>query len=87
MSSSPLGTPTAAIGLVFGLAYLGFLALMIGGWIYLLMKVSEISRNVGAIAGQQDLQTRSLASLADSVAVLARNSTALNPVAPPALEL
>jgi uncharacterized metal-binding protein len=66
----------AAFGVVIGLFYLGFIALMIGGWIYLLMKVSEISRNVGVIAGQQEQHSHSLASLAESVAVLARNSAA-----------
>lgn len=63
-----------AIGLLIGTLYVGFLALMISGWIYLLIKVSEISRNVGAISVQQEQQSRSFASLADSVAVLARNS-------------
>ena len=76
----------AAFGLMIGLVYLGFLALMIGGWIYLLMKVSEISRNVGAISAQQEQQSRSFASLAESVAVLARNSTAPKAVPPASLE-
>jgi cytochrome b561 len=74
-----------AIGLLIGTLYVGFLALMISGWIYLLMKMSEISRNVGVIAAQQEQHSRSLTSLADSVAVLARNSaapTAVPPVAP-----
>jgi hypothetical protein len=78
--------PMAAFGAVIGLFYLCFLALMIGGWIYLLMKVSEISRNVGVIAAQQEQHSRSLASLADSVAVLARNSSAPVAVPPVALE-
>jgi hypothetical protein len=64
----------AAFGVVIGLFYLCFLALMIGGWVYLLMKVSEISRNVGVIAGQQEQQSRSLASLAESAAVLVRSA-------------
>lgn len=78
--------PMAAFGAVIGLFYLCFLALMIGGWIYLLMKVSEISRNVGVIAAQQEQHSRSLASLADSVAVLARNSAAPVAVPPVAME-
>lgn len=66
--------------------YLCFLALMIGGWIYLLMKVDKICRNVGVIVAQQEQHSRSLASLADSVAVLARNSAASTAVPPVALE-
>jgi hypothetical protein len=57
--------------MVLDLFYLCSVGLMIGGGIYLLIKVSDISRNV--------------AWLADSVAVLARNSaapTAVPPVAP-----
>lgn len=74
-----------AFGAVIVLLYLSFLLAMIGGWIYLLMKVSEISRNVGAISVQQEQQSRSLASLAESVAVIARNSAA--PKAVPAASL
>jgi hypothetical protein len=70
--------------MIIGLVYILFLVVILGSWIYLLIKVSEISRSAGAIAGQLDLQNRSLASLAESVAVLARNSTAPKPE-PPAL--
>jgi cytochrome b561 len=65
-----------ALDLLLRVLYVGFLALMISGWIYLLMKVSEISRNAGAIAGQLELHSSRLASIAESVAVLARNSVA-----------
>lgn len=70
--------------MIIGLVYILFLVVILGSWIYLLIKVSEISRSAGAIAGQLDLQNRSLASLAESVAVLARNSAAPKPE-PPAL--
>ena len=70
--------------MIIGLVYIFFLVVILGSWIYLLIKVSAISRSAGAIAGQLDLQNRSLASLAASVAVLARNSAApkLEPPAP-----
>jgi len=41
--------PMATFGALFGLLYLCFLALMIGGWIYRLMKVSEIRRAAGRL--------------------------------------
>lgn len=75
-----------AFGAVILMLYLCFLALMIGGWIYLLKKVSDISRNVGAIAAQQEQHSRSLASMAESVAVLASNSAASKAVPPTSLE-
>jgi hypothetical protein len=81
-----LAGPMAAFGVVIGLFYLCFIALMIGGWVYLLMKVSEISRNVGVIAGQQEQHSHSLASLAESVAILARNSAAQKPEPPARIE-
>jgi hypothetical protein len=72
--------PMATFGALFGLLYLRFLALMIGGWIYLLMKVSEISRDAGIIAAQQEQHSRSLALLADSVVTLARSPAAAQAV-------
>lgn len=51
MAQSSVG----ALDLLLRVLYVGFLALMISGSIYLLMKVSEISRNAGAIAGQLEL--------------------------------
>jgi hypothetical protein len=69
----------SSFGLVMAVLYAGFMALMIGTWIYLLLKVGEISRNVGAIAGQLDLQSRSLASLAESVDALVRSAAKPKP--------
>lgn len=63
--------------------YLWFVLLMIVGWLFLLFRVSEISKNIRAIAEQQESQSRSLESLAESVAFLAKNSVAQKP-APPA---
>ena len=68
--------------MIIGLVYILFLVVILGSWIYLLIKVSEISRSAGAIAGQLDAQSRSLASLAESVAFLARNSAAQKPEPP-----
>lgn len=68
--------------MIIGLVYIFFLVVILGSWIYLLIKVSAISRSAGAIAGQLDLQNRSLASLAASVAVLAGNSAAPKPEPP-----
>lgn len=68
--------------MIIGLVYILFLVVILGSWIYLLIKVSEISRHAGVIAAQQESQTRSLASLAESVAVLVRNSAVPKPEPP-----
>lgn len=72
MVQSPLG----AINVLASTLYIVFLALMISGWIYLMVKLGEISRNVAAMAGQQESQSRSLAYLAESVAALAKAAAA-----------
>jgi hypothetical protein len=76
----------SSFGLLMAVLYAGFMALMIGTWIYLLVKVGEISRNVGVIAGQQEQHSHSLASLTESVAILARNSAAQKPEPPARIE-
>ena len=74
----------SGFGVFVATLYLCFVGLMIFGWVYFLFKVSEISRNARSITEQQESQSRSLAYLAESVAVLARNSAAPKPE-PPAL--
>jgi len=69
----------SGLGMLFGVLYLGLVLTMLGTWIYLLMKVGEISRSAAAIAVQLELQSRILASLAESVVVLARTSAEPKP--------
>jgi len=81
------GAPMAAVGLILAFVYIAFLILMIGGYIYMLVKIGAISRDVASIAAQQERQSFSLASMADSVAVIARNSAAPKSVPPHPLEI
>jgi hypothetical protein len=76
----------SGFGGIVPMLYFCFMGLMMGGWIYFLFKVSEISRSTKAITEQQESQSRSLAYLAESVAVLARNSAAQKPEPPVRIE-
>ena len=67
---------------LIGLIYLTFVAVGIGGYVYMLVKLAQISRSVAAIAAQQERQSLSLESLANSGAALARGAAAPRPIPP-----